>query len=225
MKLVFNFTLVLCFFVFSQAVKSKEFLKNYNVSTKGIKIGELVWKLTENQNKYEIKVSLKSKGLLSSVYKFSGEYLSYGKIENNMLVPDHYSHVWTTKNKVKNMLIIFSNNKIDSTTQKPEEKEVPRVNIEDLINYFDPLTSFVNIFNNKKSSNTVDGRRIYKMVVKKNLDNPKINTITINDYKNIYADHKRNDLEKISFSKQDGFVLPGLISIYFKGSVFKIYEN
>ena len=123
------------------------------------------------------------------------------------------------------MLIVFSNNKIDSTTQKPEEKEVPRVNIEDLINYFDPLTSFVNIFNNKKSSNTVDGRRIYKMVVKKNLDNPKIKTITINDYKNIYADHKRNDLEKISFSKQDGFVLPGLISIYFKGSVFKIYEN
>ena len=225
MKLVFNFTLVLCFFVFSQAVKSKEFLKNYNVSTKGIKIGELVWKLTENENKYEIKVSLKSKGLLSSVYKFSGEYLSYGKIENNMLVPDHYSHVWTTKNKVKNMLIIFSNNKIDSTTQKPEEKEVPRVNIEDLINYFDPLTSFVNIFNNKKSSNTVDGRRIYKMVVKKNLDNPKINTITINDYKNIYADHKRNDLEKISFSKQDGFVLPSLILIYFKGSIFKIYEN
>ncbi len=225
MKLVFNFTLVLCLFVFSQAVKSKEFLKNYNVSTKGIKIGELVWKLAENENKYEIKVSLRSKGLLSSVYKFSGEYLSYGKIENNMLVPDHYSHVWTTKNKVKNMLIIFSNNKIDSTTQKPEEKEIPRVNIEDLINYFDPLTSFVNIFNNNKSSKTIDGRRIYKMVVKKNLDNPKINTITINDYKNIYADHKRNDLEKISFSKQDGFVLPGLISIYFKGSVFKIYEN
>ena len=63
------------------------------------------------------------------------------------------------------------------------------------------------------------------MVVKKNLDNPKTKTITINDYKNIYADHKRNDLEKITFSKQDGFVLPDLILIYFKGSVFKIYEN
>ena len=225
MKLVFNFNLVLFLFIFSQAVSSKDFLKNYNVSTKGIKIGELVWKLTENQNRYEIKISLKSKGLLSSVYKFSGEYLSFGKIENNMLIPDHYSHTWVTKNKVKNMLIVFSNNKIHSTAQKPEETEVPRVNVLDLVNYFDPLTSFVNIFNNKISSNTVDGRRIYKMLVKKNLDNPKIKTITINDYKNIYADHKRNDLEKITFSKQDGSVLPDLILIYFKGSVFKIYEN
>ena len=225
MKLVFNFNLVLFLFIFSQAASSKDFLKNYNVSTKGIKIGELVWKLTENQNRYEIKISLKSKGLLSSVYKFSGEYLSFGKIENNMLIPDHYSHTWVTKNKVKNMLIVFSNNKIHSTAQKPEETEVPRVNVLDLVNYFDPLTSFVNIFNNKISSNTVDGRRIYKMLVKKNLDNPKIKTITINDYKNIYADHKRNDLEKITFSKQDGSVLPDLILIYFKGSVFKIYEN
>ena len=225
MKLVFNFTLVLFLFIFSQAVSSKEFLKHYNVSAKGIKIGELVWKLTENQNKYEIKISLKSKGLLSSIYKFSGEYLSFGKIESDILVPDHYSHTWVTKNKVKNMLIVFSNNKIHSTAQKPEETEAPRVNVLDLVNYFDPLTSFVNIFNNKKSSNTVDGRRIYKMVVKKNLDNPKTKTITINDYKNIYADHKRNDLEKIIFSKQDGFVLPDLILIYFKGGVFKVYEN
>ena len=36
---------------------------------------------------------------------------------------------------------------------------------------------------------------------------------------------KTNDLEKITFSKQDGFVLPNLILIYFKGSVFKVYEN
>tara|TARA_B100000700_G_C14982838_1_gene827281 strand:+ start:227 stop:904 length:678 start_codon:yes stop_codon:yes gene_type:complete len=225
MKLFFSFTIIIFLFCPSLTLNSKEYIKNYNVSTKGIKIGEVVWALTKDEKKYEIKIILKSKGLLSSVYKFNGEYLSFGRIENNFFIPKHYSHKWITKNKEKNMVIHFFNNKISSTTQKPSEKELSRVNLFDLIGYSDPLTSFVNIFNNKDSSKTVDGRRIYKMVVKKNLEKPGTKTIIVEDYKNIYADHKRNDLEKIIFSKQEGFILPELIFIYFKGSVFKVYEN
>ena len=45
------------------------------------------------------------------------------------------------------------------------------------------------------------------------------------DYINIYADHKRNDLEKIVFTKKQNIVLPDLVLVYFKGSIFKIREN
>jgi len=225
MKLFFNSTIFLFLLCLSQVGISEEYIKNYSVSTKGIKIGEVVWQLNKDENKYKVKISLKSKGLLSSVYKFNGEYLSFGKIKNSLFIPEHYSHKWVTKNKVKDMIIQFSQNKIDSTTQRPPEQEPPRVNLFNLENYSDPLTSFISIFYNRDSSNTVDGRRIYKMVAKQSLEKPKTITITITNYKNIYADHKRNDLEKIIFSKQDGLVLPDWILIYFKGSVFKVYEN
>ena len=225
MKLVFNFTLIFIILCSSQVTKSEDYIKNYNVSTKGIKIGEIIWQLSKKEDKYEIKISLKSKGVLSSVYKFSGEYLSFGKVENNLFVPEYYTHEWVTKNKTKEMVILFSDNKIVSTAQNPAEKELPRVNLFNLKNYSDPLTSFINIFYNKDSSKTVDGRRVYKMTAEQNLEKPKAITITIKDYKNIYADHKRNDLEKIIFSKQSGSILPDSILIYFKGSVFKVYEN
>ena len=123
------------------------------------------------------------------------------------------------------MLILFTKNKVSKTSQSPLENEFSRINLFSLKDYNDPLTSFINIFNNQKLSKTVDGRRVYNMVVKDGSKEPNRKTIFVEDYINIYADHKRNDLEKIVFTKKQNIVLPDLVLVYFKGSIFKIREN
>jgi len=50
------------------------------------------------------------------------------------------------------------------------------------------------------------------------------NLLNINNYKNIWADHQRNDLKKIEFIVGDDF-LPQKILIYFKERVFKLEKN
>ena len=66
---------------------------------------------------------------------------------------------------------------------------------------------------------TIDGRRAYLLSpMKKN------NSIfvLVKNYKNLWADHKRNDLEYIEFIKEDGFLFPKNINIMFKGGVFSL---
>ena len=130
-----------------------------------------------------------------------------------------YKQYWETKKKTKIVKMTF-NEYVTNLFQKPEEKEFARVDLNELYEYFDPLTSFLNILFGNNNVKTIDGRRIYIMM--KDSDN-KSDTVTIKikDYKNIWADHKRNDLKKIDFILQEGF-LPKKINIYFKDSVFKL---
>ena len=108
-------------------------------------------------------------------------------------------------------------------TQEPLEEEFARINLEELYLYFDPITSFVNILNGKSEVKTVDGRRIY--TIKKNYINENgMVILNIEDYKNIWADHKRNDLKTIEFFVEEG-LLPSKILIHFKESVFKLEKN
>ena len=57
------------------------------------------------------------------------------------------------------------------------------------------------------------------------IDNKENITIEINNYKNIWADHKRNDLKKIEFVLESSGFLPKNINIYFKNRVFKLKQN
>ena len=66
---------------------------------------------------------------------------------------------------------------------------------------------------------TIDGRRIY--ILKKNEGEDGNIILKIEDYVNIWADHKRNDLKKIEFLVKDDF-LPYEILIHFKKRVFKL---
>ena len=76
-------------------------------------------------------------------------------------------------------------------------------------------------------SKTIDGRRIYSLVVGE--DSKKEGTITrkvlIKNYINIWSDHKRKDLEYIEIVQQINEsvdLLPIIIKIKFKGIVFKL---
>ena len=66
---------------------------------------------------------------------------------------------------------------------------------------------------------TIDGRRVYRL--KKNEGEDGNIILKIEDYINIWADHKRNDLKKIEFFIEDDF-LPYKILIHFKERVFKL---
>ena len=103
--------------------------------------------------------------------------------------------------------------------QEPIEEEIARVDLEDLYLYFDPITSFINILNGENEAKTIDGRRIYTLKQYKSEDGNII--LEIEDYVNIWADHKRNDLKKIEFLVKDD-LLPYEILIHFKKRVFKL---
>ena len=195
----------------------------YDVIASGIKIGEFNWFLSVDNGNYITEINLKNSGLFSSLYKFNGKYTSTGVIENEMFKADEYKQYWKTKKKVKIVEISFDNF-VANLKQIPEEKELPRVEIDKLFLYFDPITSFLNILNGFDDVKTIDGRRIYIMKKNKLSSENKI-TLEIKDYINIWADHKRNDLKKIDFFINDEIYLPEQIEIYFKKRVFKLKKN
>ncbi len=197
---------------------ANNFSAEYKVSTAGIKIGNFSWSLNINDNVYQTKINLKSSGIFSPLYKFEGSYLSVGVIENNIFKTKNYKQFWKTKKKTKIVKMLFDDYLIE-LKQEPIEEEKPRVNLEDLYLYFDPITSFINILNGENETKTIDGRRIYRL--KKNEGGDGNIVLKIEDYINIWADHKRNDLKKIEFFIKNDF-LPHEILIHFKERVFKL---
>ena len=197
---------------------ANNFSAEYKVSTTGIKIGNFSWSLNINDNIYQTEINLKNSGFFSPLYKFEGRYLSTGVIENNIFKTQNYNQFWKTKKKTKIVKMSFDDYLIE-LKQEPIEEEIARINLEDLYLYFDPITSFINILNGEDEAKTIDGRRIYRL--KKNADEDGSIILKIEDYVNIWADHKRNDLKKIEFFIEDDF-LPYEIRIHFKKRVFRL---
>ena len=197
---------------------ANNFSAEYKVSTTGIKIGNFSWSLNINDNVYQTEINLKNSGIFSPLYKFEGSYLSAGVIENNIFKTKNYKQFWKTKKKTKIVKMLFDDYLIE-LKQEPIEEESARVNLEDLYLYFDPITSFINILNGEDEAKTIDGRRIYRL--KKNEGKDGKMVLQIEDYVNIWADHKRNDLKKIEFFIEDD-LLPYKILIHFKERVFKL---
>jgi len=197
---------------------ANSFSVEYKVITKGIKIGNFSWSLNINDNIYQTKINLKNSGIFSPLYKFEGSYLSTGIIENKIFKTRNYEQFWETNKKTKIVKMLFDDYLIE-LKQEPIEEEIARVNLDDLYLYFDPITSFINILNGENEAKTIDGRRIY--ILKKNEGEDGNIILKIEDYVNIWADHKRNDLKKIEFFIEDG-LLPYEILIHFKERVFKL---
>ena len=197
---------------------ANNFSAEYKVSTTGIKIGNFSWSLNINDNVYQTEINLKNSGIFSPLYKFEGSYLSVGVIEDNIFKTENYKQFWKTKKKTKIVEMLFDDYLIE-LKQDPIEEEKARVNLEDLYLYFDPITSFINILNGENEAKTIDGRRIYRL--KKNEDGDGNIVLKIEDYINIWADHKRNDLKKIEFFIENDF-LPYEILIHFKERVFRL---
>ena len=197
---------------------ANNFSAEYKVSTTGIKIGNFSWSLNINDNIYQTEINLKNSGIFSPLYKFEGSYLSTGVIENNIFKTKNYKQFWKTKKKTKIVKMTFDDYLIE-LKQEPIEEEMARINLEDLYLYFDPITSFINILNGEDEVKTIDGRRVYRLKKNKGEDGNII--LKIEDYVNIWADHKRNDLKKIEFFIEDG-LLPYEILIHFKERVFRL---
>ena len=197
---------------------ANNFSAEYKVSTTGIKIGSFSWSLNINDNIYQTEINLKNSGIFSPLYKFEGSYLSTGIIENNIFKTQSYKQFWKTKKKTKIVKMLFDDYLIQ-LKQEPIEEEIARVSLDELYLYFDPITSFINILNGEDEVKTIDGRRVYRLKKNKGEDGNII--LKIEDYTNIWADHKRNDLKKIEFFIEDDF-LPYEILIHFKERVFRL---
>ena len=205
-------------------VYAESFYKKYSIKVSGLKIGELVWELEIDNDNYSNDIKLKSKGLLSAIYTFEGDYFSKGKVVKNKLEPQSYSHIWKTNKTEKTMNLSFEDNKLGSLNQTPYEKEKLRIDVFNITQTKDPLSSFLEIIMGKTNSLVIDGRRIYTMGAK---INKKENTTVINisNYSNLWADHNRSKFEQISFEKKNEALLPIKINIYFDGRVFKLEQN
>ena len=105
MKLFLNSFIFL--FLLCGSLCAEEINKSYVVKVGGIKIGELNWQIKIDNNEYHSKLDLKSKGLLSAIYSFRGEYFSKGTTNKNKLIPNQYNHFWQTKKTTKNMELLF----------------------------------------------------------------------------------------------------------------------
>ena len=112
-----------------------------------------------------MSIILEDKGFLSSVYKFNGKYETSGFILNNNFKPMEYKQNWITNKKEKNVKIIFNNNSLTELLLFPEEKEHQRIQYIGIKNFFDPLSSFLNLLMGENQSKTIDGRRTYLMIV------------------------------------------------------------
>jgi hypothetical protein len=229
MKLYFNFSVALVFFIFAgfSTLFAGDFKEEYVVEVGKISIGKLFWDVNIHNDNYKILIKLKSKGLLSKLYRFEGSYEASGSVVGGSLVPLKYKQDWLTKNKNREVEITFNDHSITGLKVFPPENEHPRVKYAEIENHFDPLSSFLNILIGKKKSKTIDGRRIYSMTVKQqdNQNNIETKKILIEDYVNIWADHKRNDLEYIEIKQEYGediFSMPEIIKIKFKGLLYKL---
>ena len=219
MKLVFN---ILFIVFFSQNLFAKEYKSEYLIKAKGVTIGWASLDFTLNDNYYEFVIKLKNKGFFSKLYFFKGDYNSKGIVVKKTLIPSVYNQTWSTKKKNRSVKIIFKNKKILNLFVDPVEKELARIDYKKLENYVDPLTSFLNLILYNKPSRTVDGRRAYLMYPETKKDYKKV---TIRDFKNIWADHKRNDLKYLEFFQKQGVILPTKINIMFKGTSFSLIKT
>ena len=229
MKLFFKFFVFLLFFIFSNFsfLYANELKAVYLIEVGTINIGNLIWNIKKSDNNYKISIILKDKGFLSGVYKFNGKYETRGLIFNNSLIPLEYKQNWITRKKERNVNIVFKNGSLNKLFLFPEEKEHSRIQYIGIKNFLDPLSSFLNLLMGNNQSKTIDGRRIYSLVVDE--DNKKEGAITrkilIKNYINIWSDHKRKDLEYIEIVQQFNEsvdLLPMIIKIKFKGIVFKL---
>ena len=206
MKLYFKPVVALVFFVFTNfsALFAEDFNEAYIVEIGKINIGKLFWDVNISNDNYKILIRLKSKGLLSKLYKFEGSYETNGGVVKGSLMPLKYKQFWLTKNKRREVEITFNNRSIIGLAIFPHEKEHARVEYAEIENHFDPLSSFLNILIGKEKSKTIDGRRVYSMVVKKQdgYETGETKKILIEDYVNIWADHKRNDLEYVEIKQE-----------------------
>ena len=229
MKLYFKSVVTLVFFVFTNfsTLFAEDFKESYVVEIGKIDIGKLFWDVNISNDDYKILVRLKSKGLLSKLYKFEGSYEVGGNVVRGSLMPLKYKQFWLTKKKRREVEITFNNRSIIGLEIFPHEKERARVEYAEIENHFDPLSSFLNILTGKEKSKTIDGRRVYSMVVEKQdgYETGETKKILIEDYTNIWADHKRNDLEYVEIKQgysEGVFLMPEIIKIKFKGLVYKL---
>ena len=107
----------------------------------------------------------------TAFYKFKGEYSAGGVIKDEILIPVYYKYAWLTKKKNRRVKIVFDNGSLSKLDMFPVEKETARINFIGITGFVDPLSSFLNILMNKAYSPTIDGRRIYTMVVNKTKQN------------------------------------------------------
>jgi len=221
MKLFFKLFILVIFF--SSSSMAKEYSIEYNIKVGGLKIGSLLWHLELDLDKYTTTMQLNDRGIFSGLYKFQGEYRVRGKINNASFFPQEYNQIWETKRKKREVKIFFKKNKISKLIVHPEEKEVARIHFLKLLNFRDPLSSFLNILINNSDSKTIDGRRTYTLSP---TNDPNINKILIKNYNNIWADHKRNDLEYIEiYPNKKVSLLPSKIKIKFKNILFELSKN
>ena len=223
-KLILFFTII---FNLTIGLSAKELNAFYNIEIGTINIGSLKWSISLDDDNYKTSMFLEDRGLLSGLYKFSGEYLSEGMIFENEFIPFRYKQAWKTKKKTREVEILFDKKKVSVLNLSPKESELPRIEYLKIQGLVDPLSSFLNILTSGANNyKTIDGRRLYKMSLdlkkEKNMVSKKI---YITDYFNIWADHKRKDL-KFIITKQDKLekdnFFPNNIKIKNKGFVFTL---
>ena len=87
MRYFFSFIILFLIF-FNFSLYAKEYRAEYIIEVGGIDIGKLSWEISIKGKKYSAILKLKDKGLFSGMYKFDGDYRSYGAFINKGFYPN-----------------------------------------------------------------------------------------------------------------------------------------
>ena len=234
MKFLFSIGFFLLLVVFSNFILAKDIkinlVENYDIEFGKIDIGKLYFQYLDSPKEYKISINIQDKGFFSGLYKFRGEYDVIGEKRNDLFYPLNYNQNWKTKKKNSIVNIVFKNGVLRSLKVLPEEKELARINYIGLENHLDPISSFFSILKGAQKVDTVDGRRVYSMnvvdskIVEKNIHKK----IEIQNYVNIWADHKRKDLryiEVVQRLESEPLEMPLVIKIKLNNFLIKLKKN
>lgn len=222
-----TFLFLIIFFI-SLDVSARKLISDYKIEFGKINIGIVHWVIIVDEKNYKTSINLDDKGIFSGLFKFSGNYSADGEIFDNKFLSSKYYQYWKTKKKTKEVKINFKNKMVNKLSLKPKEEKSPKVDYSSIRGLTDPISSFLNILLGIKNNyKTIDGRRLYKMVVdtEKLIGNRIIKNIIITEYTNIWADHNRNDLDSIEIEQYlpiEKNLFPKIIKIKHKGLVFKL---
>ncbi len=234
MKFLFNINFFLLLIFFTNCVLSKDIkinlVESYDIEFGGVDIGRLNFQYLDSPKEYKISINIQDKGFFSGLYKFRGSYDVIGERENDLFYPLNYNQDWKTKKKNSIINIVFKNGFLRSLKISPEEKELARVNYVELEGHLDPISSFFSILRGAQKVSTVDGRRIYSMnVVDSKIVEKRIyKKIEIQNYVNIWADHKRKNLryiEVVQSLESESLEMPLIIKIKLNNFLIKLKKN
>ena len=209
--------IILITLLYPYYLQSKVINLQYEINWKSIHLADIFWKISFNNNEYDIDFFIKSYGITDKIYNYESFTNINGMIEDNNLNPISYRSKTKSSNQDVYSNIDFRKNgsilNID-ISKNVDESQIILQNelIKEYIHFTDPISQLSQYILFKSDSNRmiIDGLNIYELVSKETSplvfkeNNPTIYNgevdilnLTFPFFKGLHKIDKKNNLKEI----------------------------